>query len=97
MHDLKKLLSTSALGAAMVAGALFATAPLASADVACNNAGECWHTSKRYTEYPTGLGVQFYGKDWESSHRTDTHYKWMKDQDPDRGYYSSGEWHQFNK
>jgi hypothetical protein len=95
--NFKKTLSAGAFVAVLGAGALFATGPVALADVACNRAGECWNTSHRYSEYPPHLGVQFYANDWRESHRTDTHYRWMKDQDPDRGYYSEGEWHAFGK
>jgi hypothetical protein len=96
MQNFKKTLSAGVFAAALGAGALFASAP-AFADVACNSAGECWHTSHRYSEYPPNLGVQFYGDDWRDSHRGDTHYRWMQDQDPDRGYYSGGEWHRFGE
>ena len=95
MQSFKRSLSTAAFAAALGAGALFAGVPAAVADVACNSAGECWNTSHRYTEYPTNLGVQFYADDWRKSHEKDTHYHWMKDHDPDRGYYSGGEWHDF--
>ena len=65
---------------------IVATVGVASADVACNSNGECWHTSQKYavTVYPPELGVQFYGDDWRKSHETDANYKWMKDRDDDQ-------------
>lgn len=87
-------IGTYALAAA-AAGAMFTAASLARADVACNNSGECWHTSQRYTEYPSSLGIRFYSDDWRKEHERDVRYRWMPDRDPDRGYYSEGEWRPF--
>ena len=91
---MKKSLVAGVFAVALT-GAAFATISSASADIACNSAGECWTTSQRYTQYPPNLGIQFYGNDWRKSHEHDTHYRWMRDHDPDRGYYSEGEWHDF--
>ena len=99
MHHLKKSLRTSALAAVLGVAAAVAATGAASADVACNGYGECWHTKERYavTVYPPELGIQFYGDDWRDAHRKDTHYHWMKDRDDDHGYYSHGRWHGFEK
>jgi hypothetical protein len=99
MHGLKKSLRTGAFAVALAAGAMVAATTIASADVACNGYGECWHTGQRFgvTVYPPELGIQFYGDDWRESHRNDAKYKWMKDPDDEHGYYSHGEWHAFKK
>ena len=97
MHNVKTLLGTSALAVILAAGVTVATTPAASADVACNSYGECWHTGQHYTTYPDGLGIQFYGDDWATSHRTDTHYHWLADQKDDHGYYDHGTWHAFEQ
>ena len=46
MHHLKSLLGTAALAAVLAAGTMAATTTVASADVACNSYGECWHTGQ---------------------------------------------------
>jgi hypothetical protein len=99
MRGSMKSLRTGALATILAAGTIAATATVASADVACNAYGECWHTGSRYavTVYPPGLGIQFYGDDWRKAHEKDTHYHWMKNRDDDHGYYSHGEWHAFAK
>jgi hypothetical protein len=78
-----------ALVAAISGGALIATATTASADVACNAAGECWHVHDRLT-YPAEAGVTFHEDAWADSHR-DHSYHWRKDRF-DRGYYRDGVW-----
>ncbi len=97
MHRLQKLLATGSLAALLAAGGMVATTSVASADVACNSYGECWHVQRHYTQYPTELGIQFYGDDWRRAHEHDKHFHWMRDRDDDRGYYSRGEWHVFAK
>ena len=97
MRGLRKLLGTGALAAVLAAGGMVATTTIASADVACNSYGECWHVGQRYNTYPTELGIHFYGDDWRKAHEHDTHFHWMKDRDDDHGYYSHGEWHGFAK
>ena len=96
MYGLKNLLGTGALAALFAIGGMVAIPSVASAEVACNGNGECWHVSHRYATYPPELGVQFYGDDWRKSHETDAHFHWMHDHDGG-GYYSHGEWHEFNK
>ena len=96
MHTMKNLLGTAALAAVLATGTLAATSTVASADVACNSNGDCWHTSQRYTTYPSGLGVTFFGDDWGVTHRTDANYHWQTDQTDDHGYYDHGTWHHFN-
>ena len=78
-----------ALVAAMSGGALIATATTASADVACNAAGECWHVHDRLA-YPAEAGVTFHEDAWADAHR-DNHWHWRHDRF-DRGYYRNGVW-----
>lgn len=98
MRGLTTSLRTGAAAAILAAGAMVISAGGASADVACNSAGECWHVKQRpsVSLYPPGIGIQFYGDDWRKAHEHDSHYRWMRDRD-DRGYYSRGEWHEFNR
>lgn len=97
MHRLKTLLGTGALAASLAVGGMVATSTMAAADVACNSYGECWHVGQRYTTYPAELGIHFYGDDWRKAHEHDKNFHWMHDRDNDRGYYSHGEWHAFDR
>jgi len=99
MRGLTLSLRTGAVAAVLATGAMVMSAGAASADVACNSYGECWHVKERpaITVYPPGLGIQFYGDDWRKEHEHDAHYHWMKDRDDEHGYYSHGEWHGFQR
>ena len=88
------MLVKNALIAAIAAGALMATVTTASADVACNRYGECWHVKDHYTNFPAELGVRFHKEEWAAKHRGHR-YHWRGDQNDDHGYYSHGEWHPF--
>ena len=96
MVRLKHLLATGSLVALFVTGGMLATTQVASAEIACNSAGECWHV-KRHYEYPPTLGIHIYGDEWRRSHEHDRHYHWMRNRDDDRGYYSNGEWHSLGR
>ena len=91
MISLKKAISASGFALFMGIGALVATAAPASAYVACNAEGDCWHTDAR----PVAPGVKFdvHPDDWYF------HQKWESDKDhhyrdyhEGRGYYKGGLW-----
>jgi hypothetical protein len=86
---LRSALLKGALAAAIAGGALVATTTTASADVACNRAGECWHVHDRLA-YPDGVGIVFHDEGWANTHRGH-HWRWRQDRD-DRGYYRNGVW-----
>ena len=89
---------TAACAFVIAAGATLTSIASASAAIVCNIYDECWHTSGSYavTLYPPALGVQIYKDEWRDQHKSDHRYHWMRDRD-DRGYYSHGEWHAFEK
>jgi len=94
MKNLKTYLAGGVLVASLAGGALALSATSASADVACNRWGDCWHVRERYTTYPATLGIQFYDDDWRRHHRHG--YHWRRDRDDDdRGYYDHGRWRMF--
>jgi hypothetical protein len=93
MTTLKTRLVQGALAAALAVGALGVTATTASADVACNRYGECWHVRDHYTNYPVGLGITFHEEGWRGDNTR--HWRWRHDRDDDHGYYSRGVWHPF--
>jgi hypothetical protein len=80
MSRLKSALMLGVLAAGM---ALSATA--ASADVACNRWGECWHVHDRLA-YPSNLGVVWHPEGWRGRHS-----HWRQDR-ADHGYYRNGVW-----
>lgn len=100
MTILRKFLATGAIAAVVGVGALAVTSTAASARTVCNSDGDCWHESTQY-EYPTTLGVRFYGDDYRTAHhdlerandmdRAKDHYTWRENHDG-RGYYRQGLW-----
>lgn len=79
--SMKKLL----LGAVLGAGALTLTAGSASAYIACNRAGDCWHTPSRYNYHP-GWGVRIHDDNWRW--RSHERYRWREH--AGRGYWGRG-------
>jgi hypothetical protein len=79
-----KLLNKIALAGA---SALALTATTASADIACNGEGECWHVRDR-VEYKPEFGVTVHRDDWKWKEHE--HYKWREHEG--RGYWRNGIW-----
>lgn len=67
-------------------GAMIAVAAPASAYVACNRSGDCWHTTDRYTYKPT-FGITVHDDAWKW--RGDR-YHWREHEG--RGYWRNGAW-----
>lgn len=84
-------LTAKALGAALAAASLAASASTASAYVVCNQAGECWHAHDRY-DYPATAGVVVHDDGWVFDRPG--FYRWAKDR-PGRGYWYHGHWRRF--
>jgi hypothetical protein len=80
-------MKTILLSAVLSAGALALTAGSASAYVACNRAGDCWHTTDRYN-YRPGFGVSVHDDNWRW--RSHERYRWREH--AGRGYWRSGVW-----
>ena len=92
MISLKKAVAATAIASLLGIGAVAATATSASAYVACNSAGDCWHTDRHYT-YDRGLRVETHPDDWYF-HRDwnhDANHHW-RDYHEGRGYYRNGLW-----
>ena len=91
MTALKAALSAAAISTLMATGALVTTVAPASAYVACNKEGDCWHTESR----PRAPGIQFnihpddwyFHQEWEGDNNR--HYR---DYHEGRGYYKGGIW-----
>ena len=96
MRRSRKLLYVCASAAVLAGAAVAMSTTPASAEVACNRYGECWHVNGHYN-YPPHLSIRIYGDDWREAHRHDRHYHWLRDRDDDdHGYYSRGRWHRFD-
>jgi hypothetical protein len=84
---MKKLMLQAAAAAILAAGALAVTTTAASAEVVCNNEGECWHTQEHYTYQPS-FGVVVHPNEWKW--RDEDHYRWREHEG--RGYWRNGIW-----
>ena len=82
-------MKTLLLGAAIAAGALAVTAGSASAYVACNGDGDCWHTESRVAV--PGVHFDYHPDDWYFHQRWDDHHH-FRDYHEGRGYWRSGVW-----
>lgn len=89
MTFLKSALVKGALAAAVAGGTLAGATTPASADVACNRFGECWHVRDR-VDYPPRVGIRFHTDRWGYGHHYG-YYHWRHDRD-DRGYWRNGVW-----
>ena len=75
--------------AALVLGAV-TIASDASAAIACNREGECWHVRNRYNYRPEfGVVIHEDGWRWGVNER----YRWREH--PGRGYWRNGVWIRF--
>ncbi|MEI9891858.1 MAG: hypothetical protein WDN45_16470 [Caulobacteraceae bacterium] len=90
MRSLKTILATAAVASCLgVAGAAVTSTP-AMAYVACNRAGECWHTDRRFAA--PGIGLMFHDDAWRGrQHWGAGRWRW-RDDHPGRGYYRNGVW-----
>jgi hypothetical protein len=83
MNKLGKLAAAAVLGASAVA----LTATSASAYIACNANGTCWHVRNHYVYHPEfGVVVHPDGWRWGAS----DHYTWREHRG--RGYWRNGVW-----
>jgi len=89
----KKTLSSAAIALLMAGGALAVTGGSASARVACNRDGDCWHTDQK-VQYPHELGVQVHPDHWYFHQRwnEENNNRHYRDYHDGRGYYKGGVW-----
>ena len=83
MKTITKLAAAALLSAATLA----ITATSASAYIACNREGECWHVRDRYA-YHAEYGVVIHPDNWRW--RRHEHYVWHEHEG--RGYWHNGIW-----
>ena len=89
---IRKLAIQAALGAVIGAGALAASAAPASAYVACNREGDCWHTENRVRA--PGVTFSFHNDDWYFHQKWDNDHR-FRDYHTGRGYWRNGIWLNF--
>ncbi|HWU26650.1 MAG TPA: hypothetical protein VN154_09635 [Rhizomicrobium sp.] len=75
------------IAAAFGMAAVALTATSASAYIACNREGECWHVKHRY-EYRPEFGLVLHPDNWRWHDRD--HYRWREHEG--RGYWHNGIW-----
>ena len=80
---------TALLGALAGAAAVVAFAAPASAYIACNHEGDCWHTDRRVTA--PGVTFDFHPDDWYFHQHWDADHH-FRDYHAGRGYWRSGVW-----
>lgn len=76
--------------AAISVGALAFTAGNASADIVCNDDGDCWHAHEHY-DYPAGAGIVVHHDDWAWG--PEARYRWREHEG--RGYWHGDDWTPF--
>ena len=75
---------------ALLAGASLALSTAgASAYVACNGEGDCWHTESRW--HPPGVNFSFHPDDWYFHQTWDSNHH-FRDYHAGRGYWKGGIW-----
>jgi hypothetical protein len=82
-----KIASKTAAAAILAAGAWAVSAPAASAAIACNAEGQCWHIHHAYA-YAPGYGVVVHPDGWRWG--PGAHFVWREH--PGRGYWRGGVW-----
>jgi len=70
----------------VAAGSLALTAATASAEVACNSEGECWHVKRH--DYDPGLKLSIHPDNWKWDGQEK--YKWREHEG--HGYWNKGVW-----
>jgi hypothetical protein len=86
MTTLRKVLLT----AAAVGGLSLAATASASAYIACNDAGDCWHTDAQYNA--PGVRFNYHPDDWYFHQHWNGDRYHYRDYHEGRGYYRSGVW-----
>jgi hypothetical protein len=59
----------------------------ASAEIVCNDDGDCWHVKER-VEYPASVRLRIHPDDWKWTEHD--HYRWREH--AGRGYWHGGVW-----
>jgi hypothetical protein len=71
--------------------ALALSASVVSADVVCNEDGDCWRVRERY-EYKPELRLKVYPDTWRWEESDNARYRWREAPSDRRGYWRQGVW-----
>ena len=71
------------------ASALALSAANASAEIVCNEDGDCWHLRERPV-YPPEVKLRIYGDDWKWSEGDRDRYRWREHEG--HGYWRGDAW-----
>lgn len=82
--------TTKILAASSLALGLFALAAPASAYIACNSEGDCWHTHDRVSV--PGITFEYHPDSWYFRQDWKTGNRHWHDYQEGRGYWRSGAW-----
>ena len=88
MHNLTRAILAGA-------GALALSATFASAEVVCNEDGDCWRVRERY-EYKPELRLKVYPDNWRWEESAKDRYRWRDAPSEKRGYWRQGVWVEIN-
>jgi len=84
-----KFPAKSAIAGAIIAAGVALSATSASAYIACNGEGACWHVHRHaYYNYRPAFGIVVHPDNWRWG-RTE-HYTWREHRG--RGYWRNGAW-----
>jgi hypothetical protein len=72
------------------AGALAISVTSASAEIACNSEGECWHIKGKADFYKPEHGIHIYPDNWKWGEKE--HFKWREPAGEGHGYWKGGVW-----
>ena len=72
----------------VAASALALTATTASAEIACNAEGDCWHVKRH--DYHPGLKLSIHPDNWKWAEHEKEKYKWREHEG--HGYWHGGTW-----
>ena len=90
MKNFGKYFATAAVAALLGAGAIVASSAPASAAIACNRSGDCWHVRGGDYRYRPEFGVVVHPDNWRWRERERERYRWREHEG--RGYWHSGVW-----
>jgi hypothetical protein len=69
------------------------TVTAASADIACNREGDCWHVREHHNYRPE-FGVTVHEDNWRWADHERDRYRWREHDG--RGYWREGRWIEFH-
>lgn len=79
------------LGLLVAVAGMFIITTGASAEIVCNDEGDCWHVKAKH-EYKPEFGVRVYADDWKWADSDEKKHRWHEHDGDERGYWRKGVW-----